>query len=126
MKNVRLSPKLTALVHGSCTILFALLILICANLFRYSLIAIYLAGFLGSLVFFFLVVFIGRIYEMQGKKKKPGLIPISISLIFAFLLCFLIDPFCLLACFLFSIPMLIYLYAAAHLRIPSGNDLKMD
>ena len=116
--NGRVSQRTSSVVYAIVIIYLLSLLISWAGFFRGTPIAIMLGGFIGSLLFFFLVVFIGHIYELRRREEEPGWVPISVSLSFSIIICLLIDKFCCLFCLAFSVPMVTYLSKASHMTRP--------
>ena len=114
----RVSRRTSAIVYAILILCFVIGLAGGMSFFRQSPIAMMLGGFMGSLLFFFLVVFIGLVYELMGKKEKPGLVPILVSLVICYVYCLVVHPFCFLFCVAFSVPMVTYMSKASHMKRP--------
>lgn len=124
--NQRVNSKISIVVYAICDLFFVILIFSFLNFFRKSPISLTLAGFLGSLLFFFLVATIGMIFEINKIKRKPGFIPITFSLIISNSICLYVHPYCLLSCFSFCIPIGIYLLYSSKLMMPQPHKVKLE
>lgn len=124
--NQRVNSKTSIIVYVICDLLFITLIFSFLNFFRSSPISLTLAGFCGSLMFFFLVATIGRIFEINKIKRKPGWIPITFSLLISNSICLYVHPYCLLFCFSFCIPISIYLLFSSKLMMPQPHKVKFE
>lgn len=118
MEQYRLSPKKSSLVYGFCVFIFIFFVFLSRFHLRKNLITLALSGFLGSMVFFFTIVFIGHLFERLGVKEKPGLLSILCSCLSTFIFCMYIDPICCLYCVFFAFPMVIYFFKASNMKTP--------
>jgi hypothetical protein len=119
MRSTRLSVRCSWIVYTLLALIFSGITLIGMRVFRSSPTGMAVAGFIASLLGFALIKFIGLIYELNGSKRKPGTIPITIC--FGIALCFAlaITPMCSVFCIACSIPMITYHVQASHLIIPA-------
>ena len=114
----RVNSETSILVYCICCFILSSLIYILRKQIQSTPISVVLGGFIGSLVFFFLVIIVGQIFELTGSKRKPGWIPITLSMILSNVGCFLVHKFCFLSCFCFCVPMGIYLIYSSNLIFP--------
>ena len=125
----RIPPKTSAFVYGFCVFCFSLMIPLLKEEFSKNLIMLSVAGYLGSMVLVFIVITIGHIYEVKGKRQKPGYIAIAIAALISYFLSYCVNFICFAFCFAFSVPMIIYLFHASKMNTPDTidwNSKKLD
>ena len=118
----RVSGRTSSVVYAIIIVGLVVVLAMGLSFFRKSPIAMMLGGFIGSLLFFFLFVFIGHINELRGKKVKPGLLPTVIVLVLCYACCLIVHPFCFLFCVAYSVPMVTYMSQAAHMVRPGDDE----
>jgi hypothetical protein len=97
--------------------------------FRHRPETTFLGGFVGAILLFFLLIFVGNAAALFGKKSL-GWILIGFCEILALFASILIHPVCAITCFVFSIPALIYVkWAATKIALQArivGESKKTD
>jgi hypothetical protein len=115
------TPDLSAsMTHsGVCALGTAFVMILLSPAFRWRPETTFLGGFVGAILFFFFLIFVGNFRE---KKKGTGIGWIFIGLCeaVAITVSLVIHPVCVTTCLLFSIPVIIYVKRAAA-KMKSGS-----
>lgn len=104
-----------------CATVTGILMIVLRPVFRLSPETTFLGGFFGSAFFFFLLILFGNMNDRSGSNEL-GWFSIAICELFSIFLSFFIHPVCITTCFLFSIPVVIYLKWAST-KIRNSNKI---
>jgi uncharacterized membrane protein len=72
-----------------------------------------LGGFVAAILFFFLLIFVGNVFQLMNRSVRLGWITIGLCEAAALVASFSIHPVCATMCVIFSIPVIIYVKWAA-------------
>jgi uncharacterized membrane protein len=82
----------------------------------------FLAGLLGAVVFFFLLVFVGNLVGQFGTPRL-GWFSIALCELVALTASVVIHPVCATTCLLFSVPVVIYIKWAATKVVKMAQEI---
>lgn len=96
-------------IYNCCIVVFTFMLYAFANFFRSTPISLATGGFFGCVVYFFIVISFISINRYFGREYNLNWMLIFFGAIVALFICFLIDRYCAFFCFLYCIPVMIYL-----------------
>jgi hypothetical protein len=107
-----------------CSAVTAIGMLLLRPAFKWRPETTFLGGFVGAILFFFLLILLGNTHEKRGGTGL-GWFSIGLCELGALIVSILIHPVCVTTCLLFSIPVVIYVKWAAT-KISRENRVEVS
>ena len=105
-----------------CAAVTSVLMILLRPIFRMSPETTFLGGFFGAVLFFFLVILAGNMNDKHGSNEL-GWFYLALCEIVSIFVSLFIHPVCITTCFLFSIPVVIYIKWAST-KIKNLNKIQ--